>query len=83
MYEIEFITAACSCTVKEQNPGADLLVRSLATGAMTTFGNVAEFAWQDGGTLLEVVRPGGAREHLLLAGGRRAVPATGHAAAAE
>jgi len=32
--------------------GADLLVRSLATGAMTAFGNVAEFAWQDNGRLL-------------------------------
>jgi dipeptidyl aminopeptidase/acylaminoacyl peptidase len=32
--------------------GADLLVRNLATGAMTTFGNVAEFAWQDKGRLL-------------------------------
>jgi len=27
LYEIEFITGACSCTVKEQNPGVDLLVR--------------------------------------------------------
>lgn len=26
-YEIEFISGACSCTVKEQNPGVDLLVR--------------------------------------------------------
>ena len=25
---VEFITGACSCTVKEQNPGVDLLVRS-------------------------------------------------------
>jgi dipeptidyl aminopeptidase/acylaminoacyl peptidase len=32
--------------------GSDLLVRNLATGAMTTFGNVAEFAWQDRGRLL-------------------------------
>ena len=32
--------------------GADLLVRSLATGATTAFGNVAEFAWQDNGRLL-------------------------------
>ena len=32
--------------------GADLLVRSLATGATTAFGNVAEFAWQDKGRLL-------------------------------
>jgi len=27
LYEIEFITGACSCTVKEQNPGVDLLAR--------------------------------------------------------
>jgi dipeptidyl aminopeptidase/acylaminoacyl peptidase len=32
--------------------GADLLVRNLATGATTAFGNVAEFAWQDEGRLL-------------------------------
>lgn len=32
--------------------GADLLVRNLASGAMTAFGNVAEFAWQDHGRLL-------------------------------
>ena len=32
--------------------GADLLVRNLATGAITAFGNVAEFAWQDRGRLL-------------------------------
>jgi dipeptidyl aminopeptidase/acylaminoacyl peptidase len=32
--------------------GSDLLVRNLSTGAMTTFGNVAEFAWQDRGRLL-------------------------------
>ena len=32
--------------------GADLLVRNLATGAVTAFGNVAEFAWQDKGRLL-------------------------------
>ncbi len=25
---VEFVTGACSCTVKEQNPGVDLLVRS-------------------------------------------------------
>jgi len=32
--------------------GADLLVRNLASGGVTTFGNVAEFAWQDKGRLL-------------------------------
>ena len=32
--------------------GADLLVRSLATGAVTSFGNVSDFAWQDEGRLL-------------------------------
>ena len=31
---------------------ADLLVRSLATGAVTSFGNVSDFAWQDEGRLL-------------------------------
>ncbi|MDP9323359.1 MAG: prolyl oligopeptidase family serine peptidase, partial [Acidobacteriota bacterium] len=33
-------------------PGATLIVRELATGRDTTFGNVAEFAWQDQGPLL-------------------------------
>lgn len=28
-------------------PGATLIVRQLATGRETTFGNIAEFAWQD------------------------------------
>jgi dipeptidyl aminopeptidase/acylaminoacyl peptidase len=32
--------------------GADLLVRSLANGAVTSFGNVSDFAWQDEGRLL-------------------------------
>ena len=32
--------------------GADLLVRSLATGAVTSFGNVSDFAWQDEDRLL-------------------------------
>lgn len=32
--------------------GADLLVRNLATGSVTTFGNVSEFAWADEGRLL-------------------------------
>jgi dipeptidyl aminopeptidase/acylaminoacyl peptidase len=32
--------------------GATLIVRELATGRDTAFGNVSEFAWQDKGTLL-------------------------------
>jgi hypothetical protein len=34
--------------------GSTLIVRQLATGRDTTFGNVAEFAWQDKGRLLAV-----------------------------
>src|SRR6476620_2506378 len=34
--------------------GATLIVRELATGRDTTFGNVAEFAWQDKGRLLAI-----------------------------
>ncbi|MBI2480874.1 MAG: hypothetical protein HYV60_20270 [Planctomycetia bacterium] len=41
--EIEFISGACSCTVKEQNPGVDLLVRydweSAAAALADKFGN--------------------------------------------
>ena len=33
-------------------PGATLLVRDLASGRDTTFGNVAEYAWQSAGELL-------------------------------
>lgn len=33
-------------------PGATLIVRDLATGRDTTFGNVSEYAWQDKGPLL-------------------------------
>lgn len=33
-------------------PGATLIVRELATGRDTSFGNVAEYAWQDKGRLL-------------------------------
>src|SRR5205814_6547292 len=32
--------------------GADLIVRDLEQGADLTFGNVSDFAWNDGGTLL-------------------------------
>ena len=35
-------------------PGATLVVRQLATGRDTTFGNVAEYAWQSKGELLAI-----------------------------
>ena len=38
----------------ESPQGATLIVRDLATGRDTTFGNVAEFAWQDKGRLLAI-----------------------------
>ena len=42
IHELEFISGACSCTVKEQNPGVDLLVRydweSAATALSDKFG---------------------------------------------
>jgi len=49
--EVEFISGACSCTVKEQNPGVDLLVRydwdaasaALADRFGTEEGNESEF----------------------------------------
>ncbi|HSJ12984.1 MAG TPA: prolyl oligopeptidase family serine peptidase [Longimicrobiales bacterium] len=36
-------------------PGFDLVVRDLASGLDTNFGNIAEFAWQDDGALLAMV----------------------------
>src|SRR5215468_2323233 len=38
---------AASATETDETPGATLIVRHLASGRDTTFGNVAEFAWQD------------------------------------
>ena len=38
--------------------GADLLLRDLATGSYTSFGNVASFAWQDRGPLLAMTIDG-------------------------
>jgi dipeptidyl aminopeptidase/acylaminoacyl peptidase len=38
---------ASSISEADETPGATLIVRDLATGRDTTFGNVAEFAWQD------------------------------------
>lgn len=36
----------------KQSKGVDVVVRDLAAGLATNFGNVAEFAWQEQGTLL-------------------------------
>src|SRR5262249_12725753 len=38
---------AASATETDETSGATLIVRHLASGRDTTFGNVAEFAWQD------------------------------------
>jgi dipeptidyl aminopeptidase/acylaminoacyl peptidase len=38
-----------------KHKGVDLVVRTLATGVETNFGNVAEFSWQEAGTLLAFV----------------------------
>ena len=35
-----------------ESPGVDLIVRDLAKGTDTNFGNVSGFVWQDGGALL-------------------------------
>ncbi len=53
--EVEFISGACSCTVKEQNPGVDLLVRydweaasaALADRFGTEEGNESQFGPAD------------------------------------
>lgn len=39
----------------EPAPGTTLIVRELATGRDTAFGNVAEYAWQDEGPLLALI----------------------------
>src|SRR5436190_5713323 len=41
-----------AATEGEEIPGATVIVRQLATGRDTTFGNVAEFTWQNKGKLL-------------------------------
>jgi len=55
IHEVEFISGACSCTVKEQNPGVDLLVRydwdaasaALADRFGTEEGNESQFGPSD------------------------------------
>jgi hypothetical protein len=55
LQEVEFISGACSCTVKEQNPGVDLLVRydweaasaALADRFGTEEGNEGQFGPTD------------------------------------
>lgn len=41
--------------------GADLLVRELANGALTTFGNVATYSWGENGSLLALALDGDTR----------------------
>lgn len=36
----------------EESDGADVIVRTMADGTLTSFGNVGSLAWQDGGSLL-------------------------------
>ena len=38
-----------------EHSGVDLVVRVLATGVETNFGNVSDFAWQEEGTLLAMI----------------------------
>jgi dienelactone hydrolase len=47
-------TDSAASTDAEGPAGATLVVRQLSTGRDTTFGNVAEFAWQDKGRLLAI-----------------------------
>lgn len=55
IHEVQFISGACSCTVKEQNPGVDLLVRydwdaaaaALADRFGTEEGNESQFGPSD------------------------------------
>jgi dipeptidyl aminopeptidase/acylaminoacyl peptidase len=45
-------TPAAAPSEEAGSPGATLIVRELATGRDTTFGNVSEYAWQHKGPLL-------------------------------
>ncbi len=40
---------------EREHKGVDVVVRTLATGAETNFGNVAEYSWQEAGSLLAYV----------------------------
>jgi dipeptidyl aminopeptidase/acylaminoacyl peptidase len=46
--------ATASAESEDTPSGATLILRQLASGRDTTFGNVAEFAWQDKGRLLAI-----------------------------
>jgi len=46
--------ASASAEAEDAPPGATLIVRQMASGRDTTYGNVAEYAWQDKGKLLAV-----------------------------
>ena len=66
VHELQFISGACSCTVKEQNPGIDLLVQfdweaasaSLAERFGVEEGNEQQFG--PGGFFPELIIPSGA-----------------------
>ncbi len=68
LQDIEFITGACSCTVKEQNPGVDLLVQydweAAATGLAEKFGAEEGSRYHFGGDTLfpELIIPSGTGE---------------------
>jgi hypothetical protein len=61
--DVEFISGACSCTVKEQNPGVDLLIRydwdSVAEALAQKFGSEEGSPYRFGGDALfpELVIP--------------------------
>ncbi|MCI0434919.1 MAG: prolyl oligopeptidase family serine peptidase [Gemmatimonadetes bacterium] len=47
-----FIAMRGYAAADQKHKGVDLIVRDLATGVNTTFGNVSEYAWQDDASLL-------------------------------
>jgi hypothetical protein len=76
VYMIEFITSACSCTVKEQNPGVDLLVRYDWEAAAAKLAE--KFAAEEGAPGMfypELVIPSSAASNAQLAPAQDAKPA--------
>ena len=71
VYEIEFICGACSCTVKEQNPGIDLLVRQnwedAAKLLAEKFGSEEGNPYGPGSFYPELVIPSGAASSEMTA----------------
>jgi hypothetical protein len=74
LQDIEFITGACSCTVKEQNPGVDLLVQydweAAATSLAEKFGAEEGSRYHFGGDTLfpELIIPSGTGESEAMEG---------------